>query len=231
MITRLFGFVFLVSALAALSGCASVQDIKTVEFQNRPKPDDLICSVDRVTVKVSAGSGLAPENSFLTQMESDVTDAIYKRKKFSPCVIYVPRNYVLDMKITKLTEDGRLAGLLSPKIDQIRFDGDFVLSSAAPKNDTLAKFSMKNSFAWGCPIRDSHFMWGLFANSSGQGGECGSAASLTIIGDNFAEEIAKVIVVTPITPPTPASDSVNTGKEGDAKADDKPAKGKPAMSK
>jgi hypothetical protein len=230
-LTRLFGFVLLGSALAALSGCASVKDIKTVEFQNRPKPEDLICSVDRVTVKVSAGNGLAPENSFLTQMESEVTDAIYKRKKFSPCVIFVPRNLVLDMKITKLTEDGKLAGLLSPQIDQILFDGDFVLSSAAPKNDTLARFSMKNTFAWGCPIKDSHFMWGLFANSSGRGGECGSAASRAIIEDNFAEEIAKVIVVTPIPPPTPASDTAKTGKSGDGKADDKPAREKPATSK
>jgi hypothetical protein len=221
MIARLFGFVFLVSALAALSGCASVQNINTVEFQNRPKPEDLICSVDRVTVKVSAANGLAPENSFLAQMESDVTDAIYKRKKFSPCVIYVPRNFVLDMKITKLTENGRLAGLLSPKIDRIHFDGDFVLNSAAPKNDTLARFDMKNSFAWGCPITNSHFMWGMLTNSSGQGGECGSATSLAIIGDNFAEEIAKVIVVTPIIPATPASDTINAGKQGDGKTDDK----------
>jgi hypothetical protein len=224
MITRLFGSVFLVSALAALSGCASVKDINTVEFQNHPKPEDLICSVDRVTVKVAAGNGLAPENFFLTQMESEVTDAIYKRKRFSPCAIYVPRNFVLDMKITKLTEDGKLGGLLSPKIDQILFDGDFVLSSAAPKNDTLARFSMKNSFAWGCPIKVSHFMWGLFA-ASGQGGECGSAASLNIIEDNFAEEIAKVIVVTPISPPKPASDKAK------AKADDKPVKANPATSK
>ncbi len=232
MITRLFGSVFLVSALAALSGCASVQNITTVEFQTRPKPEDLICSVDKVTVKVSAGTGLAPENSFLTQMESEVTDAIYKRKKFSPCVIFVPRNYVLDMKITKLTEDGRLAGLLSPKIDKILFDGDFVLSAAAPKNDTLAGFSMKNSFAWGCPIEGSHFMWGLFANTSGLGGECGSATSLTIIEDTFAEEIAKVIVVTPIPPPpAPASDTDKKGKPGDGKADEKPAKDKPATSK
>jgi hypothetical protein len=231
MITRLFGFVFLVSAVAALSGCASVQDIKTVEFQNRPKPEDLICSVDRVTVKVSAGNGLAPENSLLTRMESEIMDAIYKRKKFSPCVIFVPRNFVLDMKITKLTEDGRLAGLLSPNIDQVLFDGDFVLSSAVPKNDPLAKFSMKNSFAWGCSIKNSHSMWGLFANSSGQGGQCGSASSLTIIEDNFAEEIAKVIVVTPIAPPTPASNTVKTGKPGDGKTDDKPANEKPATSK
>ena len=228
MIARLFGCVFFVFALAALSGCASVQDIKTVEFQNRPKPEDLICSVDRVKVKVSAGNGVAPENSFLTQMESEVTDAIYKRKKFSPCVIFVPRNFVLDMKITKLSEDGRLAGLLSPKIDQILFDGDFVLSAAAPKNDTLAGFSMKNSFAWGCPIKESHLMWGLFASTSGQGGECGSATALNIIEDNFAEEIAKAIVVTPITPLTPASD---TAKTGNGKADDKPAKEKPATSK
>jgi hypothetical protein len=231
MITKLFGLVFLVSALAVQSGCASVKDVKTVEFQNRPKPEDLICSVDRVTVKVSAGNGLAPENSFLAQMESEVTDAIYKRKKYSPCVIYVPRNYVLDMKITKLTEDGRLAGLLSPKIDQIHFDGDFVLSSAAPKNDTLAGFNMKNSFAWGCPIKNSHSMWGLFANSTGQGGECGSATSLANIEENFAEEIAKVIVVTPVPPPTPASDTVKKDKSGDGKADDKPAGEKPATAK
>jgi hypothetical protein len=232
MITRLFRSVFLVSALAALSGCASVKNITAVEFQTRPKPEVLICSVDKVTVKVSSGTGLAPENSILTKMESEVTDAIYKRKKFSPCVIYVPRNFVLDMKITKLTEDGRLAGLLSPKIDKILFDGDFVLSAAAPKNDTLAGFSMKNSFAWGCPIKDSHFMWGLFANSSGHGGECGSASSLNIIEDTFAEEIAKVIVVTPIPPPpAPDSDKGKKVKPGDGKADDNSAKDKPATSK
>ena len=231
MITRLFGSVFLVSALAALSGCASVKDITTVEFQTRPKSENFICSVDKVTVKVSAGTGLAPENSFLTKMESEVTEAIYKRKKYSPCVIFVPRNLVFDMKITKLTEDGRLAGLLSPKIDKILIDGDFVLSAAAPKNDTLAGFSMKNSFAWGCPLEGSHFMWGLFANPSGKGGECGSATSLTTIEDTFAEEIAKVIVVTPIPPPAPASDTGKKDKPGDGKADDKPAKDKPATSK
>ena len=232
MITRLFGSVFLVFALAALSGCASVHNVATVEFQNRPKPEDLICSVDRVTVKVSAGNGLAPENSFLTQMESEVTDAIYKRKKFSPCVIFVPRKFVFDMKITKLTEDGRLAGLLTPKIDKILFDGDFVLGFAPPKNDTLARFSMKNSFAWGCPTEESHFMWGLFASGSGLGGECGSATSLTVIKDTFAEEIAKLIVVTPISPiPAPASATDKKDKPGDGKADGKPASDKPASSK
>lgn len=233
MITRLFRSVVLVSALAALSGCASVpQNVTTLEFQNRPKPEDLICSVDKVTVKVSAGNGLAPENSFLTRMESEVTDAIYKRKKFSPCAIFVPRNWVLDVKITQLTEDGRLAGLLSPKIDRIHFDGDFVLSSATPKNDTLARFSMKNSFVWGCPIKDSGFMWGLFANTSGRGGQCGSATSLTVIEDTVAEEIAKVIVVTPIPPPTaPASDITTKDKSGEVKKDDNPAKEKPVTPK
>lgn len=232
MITKLFGSVFLVFVLAALSGCASVPpNVTNVEFQNRPKPEDLICSVDRVTVKVSAGNGLAPENSFLTHMESEVTDAIYKRKRFSPCVIFVPRNFVLDVKITQLTEDGKLAGLLSPKIDRILFDGDFVLGAAAPKNDTLARFSMKNSFAWGCSIKDSDFMWGLFASASGRGGECGSATSLAVIEDTFAEELAKVIVVTPIPPPAPASDTNKTGKPGDGKKDDKSDKEKPAISK
>ena len=230
MIARLFGCVFLVSALAALSGCASVKDVKTVEFQNRPKPEELICSVDRVTVKVSADKGLTPGDSFLAQMESDVTDAIYKRKRYSPCAIYVPRTFVLDMKITRLTEDGRLEGLMSPTIDRILFDGDFVLGSAAPKNETLARFSMKNSFVWGCPIEQSHFMWGLFA-APGRGGECGSATSLAVIQDAFAEEIAKAIVVTPIPPPTPASDSGKKGKPGDGKADDKTSKEKPATLK
>jgi hypothetical protein len=232
MITRLFGSVFLVSALAALSGCASVPpNVTTVEFQNRPKPEDLICSVDKVTVKVSAENGLTPENSFLTHMESEVTDAIYRRKKFSPCAIFVPRNYVLDVKITKLTEDGRLAELLTPKIDRILFDGDFVLRAAAPKNDTLARFSMKNSFTWGCPKKDSEFMWGLFASASGRGGECASATSLAVIEDTFAGELAKVIVVTPIPPPPSASDTNKKDKPGDGKKDDKSDKEKPATSK
>jgi len=233
MISRLFGSSFLLAAaLAALSGCASGRNVTTVEFQTRPKPENLICSVDRVTVKVSAVNGLVPENSFLAHMETEVTDAIYKRKKFSPCVIFVPRNFVLDMKITKLTEDGRLAGLLSPNIDKILFDGDFVLDPVPQKNDTLARFSMKNSFTWGCPKEESHFMWGLFSSASGRGGECGSAASLNIIEDTFAEGIAKLIVVTPITPlPAPASATDKKDKSGDGKADDKPVKDKPATSK
>lgn len=234
MITRLLRFVPLVSVLAALSGCASVPNVTNVEFQDRPKPEDLICSVDRVTVKVSAGNGLALENSFLERMESGVREAIYRRKKFSPCAIYVPRDFVLDMKITRLTEDGKLAALLSPKIDTILFDGDFALSKAAPKNEALARFGMKNSFAWGCPIKDSHFMWGLFASTNGKGGECGSAIALNIVEDTFAEEIAKVIVVTPIAaPPTPASDTSNADKTGEGKTDTgtRPGKEKPVTSK
>lgn len=221
MIARLFGAVFLVSALAALTGCATAQNVSSVEFRNRPKSEDLICSVDRVTVKVSAGTGLALENSFLTRMESEVADAIYARKRFSPCVIFVPRNFVLDMKITKLTEDGKLAALMSPKIDKIYFDGDLVLSSAPPKSDTIATFSMKDAFAWGCPKEESHFMWGLFDFSAGKGGECGSAASLMAVEDTMAAEIAKLIVVTPIEPlPAPASAADKKDKPG--KAGDKP---------
>ena len=233
MITRLFRSTLLVAALAALSGCASAPYATTTDYRNRPKPEDLICSVDRVTVKVSAGNGLAPDNSFLAQMESGVRDAIYRRKKFSPCALYVPRDFVLEMKLTQLTEDGKLAALLSPKIDTILFGGDFVLSETAPKNDTLAGFSMKNSFAWGCPIKDSNFMWGLFASTNGRGGECGSATALTIVEDSFAEEIAKVTVVTPVVPPTPASDTGNSDKTGDGKTDAgaKAAKEKPAAIK
>ena len=74
-------------------------------------------------------------------------------------------------------------------------------------------------------------MWGLFA-SAGRGGECGSAASLNIIEDTFAEEIAKLIVVTPISPiPAPASATDKKDKPGDGKADGKPASDKPASSK
>jgi len=231
MITRLLKSVLLASAAAALSGCASAPNVTTVAFRNSPKPEELICSVDQVTVKVSAGDGLAPESSFLAQMESAVKDAIYSRKKFSPCAIYVPRSFVLDMKITRLTEDGKLAGLLSPKIDTVLFDGDFVLSEAAPKNTALARFGMKNSFTWGCPIKDSHFMWGLFAKDTGQGGACGSAAALNIIEDTFAEELAKVIVVTPIPPPAPAADTVTTDKPAGGKAGVQPDTGKPALFK
>jgi len=229
MITRLSRSVLILSVAAALAGCASVPNVTTVAFQNSPKPEELVCSVDNVAVKVSAGDGLAPESSFLAQMESAVKDAIYKRKKFSPCAIYVPRNFVLDMKITRLTEDGKLAGLLSPKIDTVLFDGDVVLSETAPKNTELARFVLKNSFAWGCPIKDSHVMWGLFANTTGQGGACGSAAALNIIEDYFAEELAKVVAVTPVPPPTPAADAVTTDKPGGGKADAQPDKGNPAL--
>lgn len=232
MISTLLRSAVLVSALAALSGCASVPYVTTTTaFQNRPKPEDLICTADKVTVKVSVGNGLTPEDSFLTQMETLVTDALYARKKYSQCVLYVPRNFILDMKITRLTENGRLAGLLSPKIDKILFDGDFVLSEAAPKNNTLARFSMKNAFVWGCPLQESHFMWGLFASNSGRGGECGSATSLSIIENNFAEELAKVIVVTPTPPPEPASDTKKADKPGDGNTDNKSAKEKPVPSK
>jgi|GEM_PF-1702697 len=231
MMTRWSRSILLVALSAALSGCASVPYATTVAFQSSPKPEELICSVDNVAVKVSAGEGLAPENAFLAHMESAVKDAIYTRKRFSPCALYVPRHFVLDMKITRLTEDGKLAALLSPKIDTVLFDGDFVLNEAAPKNDTLARFSMKNTFPWGCPIKDSHFMWGLFSSTTGQGGECGSAAALNIIGDTFAEELAKVIVVTPIPPPpTAASDTVKTDKPA-GKVDAKPDKDKPALTK
>ncbi|GFE61693.1 hypothetical protein [Geobacter sp. AOG2] len=228
MITKLSRTVLFVAALAALSGCASASNVATVAFQDSPKPEDLICSVDNVTVKVSAGNGLALENALLARMESGVREALYRRKKFSPCAIYVPRNFVLDMKITRLTADGKLEALLSPKIDTVLFDGDFVLSQAAPQDTTLAKFSMKDSFAWGCPIKDSHFLWGLFASTTGQGGACGSATALDIIEDTIAEELAKVVVVTPIPTPAIAADTVKTDKQGDEKADAKPDKEKPA---
>jgi len=231
MIARLFGCTVLFSAVVAFSGCASIQESKSIEFQTRPKPGDLMCSSDKVTVKVTPGSGLAPENSFLAQMESAVSDAINTRKKYSPCVTTVPRNYTLDIKITRLTADGKLAGLLSPAIDQVFFDGDFVLRAATPANDTLAMFSMKNTFSWGCSIKNAQRLWGIFANANGQGGECGSAASLVLIEDIFAEDIAGEIVVTPVPPPKPAADAAATGKQGDGKTDDKSAKDKPAATK
>jgi len=228
MIARLFGCAVLFSAVAAFSGCASIQESKSIEFQSRPKPGDLMCSLDKVTVKVTPGSGLTPENSFLAQMESAVSDAINARKKYAPCVTTVPRDYMLDMKITRLTADGKLAGLLSPTIDQLFFDGDIVLRGAAPANGTLAAFSMKNIFSWGCSKKNAQRLWGIFANANGQGGECGTAASLVLIEDIFAEDIAREVVVMPIVPPQPAADTVATGKQGDGKADDK---SKPAVPK
>jgi len=163
-------FISCLLATALLAGCAStggsVDTVKKLDVHDR------VASLDTVQVNVHPASGVSMGN-LDAQRLSDVIKSKVNQKKVSNPSSGQPRNFELDVNITRYEKGSAFARAMLAGLGQIHIDGKILLKDASTGR-VCCEFLEDKTFAWG----------GLY----------GGTTRIEDVEEGFAEAIATQVV-------------------------------------
>lgn len=169
LILRLM-FISCLFATTLLAGCASTGG--SVDIVKKLDVHDRLASPDIVQVNVHPASGVSMGN-LDAQRLSDVIKSKVNQKKVSNPSSGQPRNFELDVTITRYEKGSAFARLILVGLGQIHIDGRILLKDTSTGR-VCCEFLEDKTFAWG----------GLY----------GGITRIEDVEEGFAEAIATQVV-------------------------------------
>jgi hypothetical protein len=163
-------FISCLFATTLLAGCASTGG--SVDIVKKLDVHDRLASPDIVQVNVHPASGVSMGN-LDAQRLSDVIKSKVNQKKVSNPSSGQPRNFELDVTITRYEKGSAFARLILVGLGQIHIDGRILLKDTSTGR-VCCEFLEDKTFAWG----------GLY----------GGITRIEDVEEGFAEAIATQVV-------------------------------------